>query len=69
MTGALIKGQYDVLITQYTPPATDLSGCAKLNIVAFTGNVSVTGALTKGGYDVLTTQYTQPATDLSGSKS
>ena len=56
---------YNVLTTQYTPPVTDLSACAKLSGAAFTGNVSVGGALTQGGHDVLTTQYTPPATDLS----
>ena len=53
-----------MLTTQYNPPTTDLSACAKLGGAAFTGNVSVGGTLSEGGDNVLTTQYTPPTTDL-----
>ena len=62
--GTLSQGGYNVLTTQYTPPATDLSACAKLAGAASTEDVSVDGTMIQGGYNVLTTLYTPPATDL-----
>ena len=36
-TGNVSVDGYNVLTTQYTPPTTDLSACAKLSGAAFTG--------------------------------
>ena len=37
MGGTLEKGEYDVLTTQYNPPATDLSNYASKSNLTFTG--------------------------------